>query len=127
MRGEFMITAWIMKLNVLWLRRLLLFVVDNWKALLIALAAIIVFVWILNFSFCSKPSPKIDEKTIQEINSKNEAERREALQKVFDEVDTERQVDDAERKQIEKRIDDAKKYGKHVTADELERLIEENK
>lgn len=77
-----MITAWIMKLNILWLRRILLFVVDHWIGVLLAIALLVAVFF--GYKACRR-EVKIDEEQIQRINKANEIERREELKKVITE------------------------------------------
>lgn len=62
-----MLLAWIMSLNILWLKRLLLFIFDNWKLLLLVLAGVIVFFWVFSFGFCGNGSDKKADAIREEI------------------------------------------------------------
>lgn len=75
---------------------------------------------------CLKPQPKIDLESIEKINKANERERRDELQKVIANVDEERKLTDDKIREIEDRVEEARKK-KPITAEELEKLIEENK
>lgn len=75
---------------------------------------------------CMNPQPKIDLESIEKINKANERERRDELQKVIANVDEERKLTDDKIREIEDRVEEARKK-KPITAEELEKLIEENK
>lgn len=81
------------------------------------------------FRACNKPVvPEIDEEKLQKINSQNEKEKREALNNYFEEIDAQREISDVERKEIIGRVENETKFGKNVSAADLERLVsEENK
>jgi septal ring factor EnvC (AmiA/AmiB activator) len=86
-------------------------------------AAVLIFSQVRS---CMKPQPKIDIESIEKINKANERERRDELQKVIANVDEERKLTDDKIREIEDRVEEARKK-KPITAEELEKLIEENK
>lgn len=70
------------------------------------------------------PGPQIDFEEMQRINSRNEQERRQALEQVIEKIDDKRELRDDEIEAIERRIVLSKeKTGQNITAEELERLI----
>ena len=80
------------------------------------------------YRFCTAPDPvksQIDFFDMQKVNSQNEQERREALEKVIEKVDDQRQLRDDQIAAIEQRIADKKDTGRNITAVELEKLIEQ--
>lgn len=120
------------------------FCVANWKLLLLILAGVIVFFWLVSFSLCSRNKPKIDLETVNKINSANEKERKLELQKVIEQnADTVRTVDnrttvaetnvvernkkiDEKIAEVDKKIQEAKAGGKDVSSEELECILTGN-
>ncbi len=117
------------------------FVVAHWRWFAVA-GVVLLFVFIVvNSRGCGNGSVKIDEKTIQSINSANEKERKAELQKVIEDnqdviktvdertelagvnrVEREREID-AKIAEAEKKIQEAKSQGKDVTSAELECIL----
>lgn len=64
-----MVYAWILKIQISWLKKTLLFIFDHWQILLVSFATIIIVFWF--FSFCGSPTTDKIEKQKEDIfNSK---------------------------------------------------------
>lgn len=97
-----------------------------YKAEAVAVILALLFVAGLYRNCSRKPAPSIGMEEMQRINSQNEKERKQALDEVIKKVDDERQVRDDEIESIEKRIEASReKTGQNITAEELERLIDQ--
>lgn len=97
-----------------------------YKYLILGGLAIIILVFIVvTAKNCGKNKIKIDEAAIQKINSKNEAERKEALQNIFDRIDDQRNISDEKRREIIQRVEQSARADKNVTAEDLHNLVED--
>lgn len=111
----------------LFLANIIGFLIANWRKFVFAALLLLTLIFaVVIFKSCRR-EPKINQETIQKINSETERERKAELEKVIGEIDEKREISDEKREQIIKRVDEAKSFNKRVTAEELERLIEENK
>ena len=77
------LSAWVMKIQISWLKKTLLFLIDHWKTILLILAGLIVLYWVVGFSFFDNeqsqipgPSPVSTNQQIQNLETKtNEAKK----------------------------------------------------
>lgn len=93
------------------------------------IVGVILALFILTFLFkACQPEYKIDQQQIQQINSANEKQRKEALQEVFQQINDTQSVNDKKIAEADKKVEESKKQTGHdVTAEELEKLLRENK
>lgn len=115
----------------------------TWPLKLISVVLLIIVIGLVVgfFKSCGKPTPKIDEQSLQKINSQNKREREQELQKVIEEnadivqtvnqnttiaetnvVERNREIDEKV-KEADKKIVEAKQQGRDVTSEELECIL----
>lgn len=124
------------------LKRAFYFVVDNWRLFAI-LAGLLVLILLVVFAYrgCTRRDVKIDQETVQKVNSQNRREREAELQKVIEENQTviqtvdnrsavaetnvvERNAEiDRKVKEVDAKIQAAKQQGRDVTEQELKCLL----
>lgn len=114
------------------------------KIALVIIGIIIALTLIFSIKSCLTPEPKIDQETIQKINSANEKERKAELEKTIKEnsdviktVDDRNTISDLDvqerQKEIDKKVREAelkvqqsKNQGKDVTQEELKKILMSN-
>lgn len=82
------------------------------------------------FGYCrggkrAEPIAPVDPVLIEKLASKNAETRNAALEKVFEQADTERRISDEKRAEIRREVEKNSKYGKQVTAEDFRALLEE--
>lgn len=124
-----------------------LFSIDITKAtkwarwFIIGLIFLIIFILGISLYSCFKKEPKIDQESINKINTANEIQRKQELQKVIeenqdvikavDERNTITELNELERNrqiqikvaEADKKIEEAKRGGKDVTQEELKCIL----
>lgn len=111
------------------------------KYSLIVLAIIVVLFVAISFKACLTPQPKIDEQTIQKVNSENERVRKEELKQIIEEnseviktVDerttiAETNIEERDKlinqkiAEVDKKLEQIKNNKGEVTSDELQCLL----
>jgi hypothetical protein len=93
-------------------------------------AIVLCILFAASFSFCSKPTaPQIapvNEKTIHDLQSTNEAEKNAAYEKVIEKIDSSSKLNDDERFEMKRKVEQSVKFGKNVTTADFKKLLEEN-
>jgi uncharacterized protein YlxW (UPF0749 family) len=97
---------------------------------LVLASVIIVFVVLLSgrIKSCLIPPSviKIDEETIQKINSNNERERKAELNRILDNVNATREARDERIEKLNQEIESYHDFKQNVDAETLERLLQES-
>ena len=112
-------------------KRVGFFFLDNWKAVLLGIAGLVVLIWVVGFfRDCGKGKPECDEKCLQEINTAIDQKRDAAIEKVLiDNGLVEASVNDrtaeseAKIKAAQEAVAKAKETKGNVTAEELEKIL----
>lgn len=122
---------------------ILLWLKSNWKSVIVGVGIFVIILFVFfTFKGCFTPAPlRVDEDSLQKINSQNATERKKELQTLIeDNKEVVRTVDErttiAETNVIErnrevdqkiveadKKIEAAKSQGKDVTSEELECIL----